>query len=361
MPSSLIPSPKEIKNYLDYYVIGQEQAKQDMAILGYAHYMRFYKDLYLPNINTIARPPKLSGLLTGPSGCGKTYLSIKLAEYLELPYLIVDATALSVSGFKGVSIYDLFCNYYQRYKATEKIDIISRGILYIDEIDKIGGNLQTTNSGNWMQKLQESLLTIIDGSKFNLKDERGWGPEINTETMLIILSGSFMAINRARALESRGIGFKSDHDEFAQNLTSPATREELENHGMIPEFVGRIHVISYVNQLTKNDIKRIIVDCSDSTLAQFQALFFLSGVKLELTDSQIDMLAEKAYKSNYGARFIKQIVFEYIKAQMFDLEPDVAEVEKTILEYEQSLETLGNPLDLSDDGYNPVVGFGDKK
>lgn len=355
--SEYIPSPKEIKAYLDQYIVGQEQAKRDISILGYNHFMRWYRTQITPTNESLATPPKLSGLITGPSGSGKTFMCTKLAEYLDIPILTIDATALSVPGYKGVSIYDMFTKYIEEYRGTPKFDYISRGILYIDEIDKLGGTLETSNAGNWMERLQQSLLTIMDGTKIKIKTSSWSEFDINTETMLIITSGSFAAINRARAKDSSyGIGFTTNHADKDVALHSPVTRDELEKHGMISEFIGRLNIISYTNKLSIDELKDIVHNCCDSFTDQFESLFLMSGTSLGLTDEDIDNIVYKAYDSPYGARYLKSMLFDYIHHRLFDLEP----CSQFITQHSFVNMEIEDPLE--DDLYNIPVGYsGDSK
>ncbi len=322
-------SPKNIKDELDMIAVGQEDAKRTLSILAFNHFCRYYRNVNMPHVLT--PPPRLTGFITGPTGSGKTLMIKALAQYLNLPFLIIDAVGLTMPGFSGTSIHDHFMDYINTYRKSYLWDVIEYGIIYIDEFDKLGGStIETTKSGDWHRDIQTSLLTIIDGTLLPLSEGHHIVHRLNTEKMLFIFSGAFEYTMKNRKV-AKTIGYHSNHEEENKKLTAPLTREEIEQSGIIRELIGRISVITSTSRLSKDEIRKVIFDCRDAIFLQYQALFIIGGVyNFELTEVEIIDIIDKVHKADYGMRYLKSIIFEILKEKIFELHiNDVAYQEVT--------------------------------
>lgn len=316
----MIESPKLFKRELDKYVVGQEEAKKDLSIVLYSHYTRMKRDMEFPSMTS---PPRCTVLIAGPTGTGKTLLVQTLSKRLNLPFLRIDATELTKEGFAGQSFKGKLEELYNREEGKYKSHspnnflLLNYTIVYIDEIDKLGGNITTTRSDNWNAEIQNNLLTAVDGADVTL--ERN-GVILDTSKMLFIFSGAFESVLKERNNNiTTGIGFKSDHDQINNEKSKPLTREDMEKAGLLKELIGRINVITYTNKLNKSEIKDVLLNCNDSIFEQYRSLFYLSGKSLKFNDLEIDSIIEEVDKSSYGMRYLKSIVHSHLKDRLFNL------------------------------------------
>lgn len=333
-----ILSPKQIKEELDKVVIGQDEAKKDLAIVAYNHNLRYYRN-NLGDTTTIGQLPRLISLIAGGTGSGKTLLVETLANYLNLPWYKIDATGISASGFKGVSIYDFLKFYIEKYKNTYLSDSLNYGIIYIDEIDKLGGELQTTNSGNYHREIQNGLLTVTEGTEIEILGTSFGRYKLDTSKLLFIFSGAFEGIVRDRHFNKHRPGFNTNHEEELKELDKKITLEELEKAGIIKELIGRISVISYTHKLSKEQIKDVMFNCYNSIISQYESLYYLSGSTLTLLDEVIDRVIDKVYNGAYGMRYLKTVLYEELRNGLFELSTSNQIEDNNLLLLEQDQNT----------------------
>lgn len=321
-------TPREIKEYLDQYVIGQDHAKKVLAVGVYNHYQRLNApsgDRYKSNI-----------LLVGPSGSGKTFLVEKIAELLDVPVAFADATTLTQAGYVGEDVESVIVKLY--HKAGKRIDRAERGIVFIDEFDKITRKQSTSNSPDvGGVGVQQAILKMLEGSEVNFSPEGamkgsllgGQNKVINTKNILFICAGAFVGIEKvikARVSPNRKrIGFsdetvadfegKQDYNDLINHINS----DDLIKYGFIPEVIGRIPVIAGLQKLEVADLYQILTTSKKSILKEFQAVFKDFNVKLLLTKQAIEEIAQQAIKREVGARGLRAIVEGILLDSMFDL------------------------------------------
>lgn len=328
-PDSL--TPRDLYEYLEKYVVGQQEAKEVLSIAVYNHYKRINnKD---PNEVEIE---KSNVLLLGPSGCGKTLLAKTIAKYLDVPFAIADATTLTEAGYVGDDVENVIVRLI--HTAGGDLKLAERGIIYIDEIDKKSRKSESTSitrdvSG---EGVQQALLKIIEGTKVRVppqggrKHPGGEMVEVDTTDILFIVGGAFVGmeetINR-RVNSNAGIGFGKElakqREEIDQDILNSIEPDDLVKYGLIPELVGRLPVITGLHQLSTDDLKKVLTDTRNSIILQYRRLFQLDGVDLEFTDDAIDVIADQASKSKTGARGLRSIVEAVLKSTQFVL-PDIA-------------------------------------
>ncbi|MGF0018216.1 ATP-dependent Clp protease ATP-binding subunit ClpX [Sporofaciens sp. SGI.106] len=285
-----IYNPAEIMSYLNRCIIGQEEAKKTLAVAVYNHYKRMgHEDIEKSNI-----------LISGPTGSGKTLLVKTLAKMLDVPFVIVDATTFSKTGYAGADVDSILTRLYQ--DAGNNVQAAERGIVYIDEIDKLA-------SGEMMgEGVQQSLLKLIEGSVVNVPISLSRNPmnqgmvQMNTKNILFICSGSF------EAFKEKTIGFGS---------SVPTCKNEVK--GIIPELLGRLPIRVSLNALTKDDIINIMCKPENSIIKQYQRLMADDGVKLEFSRGAIDAIAEKVMNDGTGAREIRTVIEELMRDIMFEV------------------------------------------
>lgn len=326
-----VSSPKALFDYLEKYVIGQTDAKEVLSIAVYNHYKRINnKD---PNEVEIE---KSNVLMLGPSGSGKTLLAKTIANYLDVPFAIADATTLTEAGYVGDDVENVITRLI--HTANGDINAAQRGIIYIDEIDKKSRKSESTSitrdvSG---EGVQQALLKIIEGTKVRVPPEggrkhpQGQQIEVDTSDILFIVGGAFVGMEEtiSRRLNSNaGIGFGKDlpkeKTHMDQDILNNIEPDDLVKYGLIPELVGRLPVITGLHPLSKEDLRKVLTDTRNSIILQYQRLFKLDGVELEFTDDAIDIIAEQASASNTGARGLRSIVEAVLKSTQFVL-PDIA-------------------------------------
>lgn len=332
----VLPTPHEIFDFLQEYVIGQEKAKRALSVAVYNHYKRVRAQRH--GEDTGMELTKSNILLLGPTGTGKTHLARSLARLLKVPFCIVDATALTEAGYVGEDVENILLRLIQA--ADGDVKKAERGIIYIDEIDKIsrkGENASITRDVSG-EGVQQALLKIIEGTTASVPPQGGRKHphqefiEIDTSSILFIAAGAFAGLDeivKAR-LGQRSTGFGSDLKSVKEHgdLFAKVTPDDLHKFGLIPEFIGRLPVITNVSALDVDDLSRVLTEPKNAILKQYQHLFELDGVKLNFTEAAIHAVAELAEKRGTGARSLSTLMENTLSRIMFDLpsRDDVAEV-----------------------------------
>ena len=323
-----IPKPKEIKRYLDQYVIGQEEAKKVLSVAVYSHYKRIAMRNQGDNEVEI---DKSNVLLIGSTGVGKTLLAETLARKLKVPFAIADATTLTEAGYVGEDVENILLKLIQN--AGSNIALAERGIIYIDEIDKIakkGENVSITRDVSG-EGVQQALLKIIEGTEASVPPQGGRKHpnqemlKINTGNILIICGGAFVgldAVVEARVAQNP-LGFGAQVRTFDEKdlveLYSHLEPDDLIHYGLIPEFIGRLPVVVTLEQLSVDSLKRIIVEPRNSVVKQYQASLKLDDVDLIFEEEAIDAIAHKAVQRKTGARGLRSIIETIMVDIMYDV------------------------------------------
>lgn len=334
-----IPTPRRIQEQLSQYVIGQERAKKVLSVAVYNHYKRVNLGMQIDDVELA----KSNILLIGPTGCGKTLLAQTLARVLDVPFSIADATALTEAGYVGEDVENILLRLIQN--ADFDIQRAERGIVYIDEIDKIarkGDNPSITRDVSG-EGVQQALLKIIEGTIASVPPQGGRKHphqdfiQINTANILFVCGGAFEGLDKIIEKRvgsgSRSLGFRAENvnrEQTADALLQQVTPDDLLNYGLIPEFIGRLPVIVGLENLSKEHLIRIFTEPKNAISKQYQKIFAMDKVELVFTEDAIVAAAEHALKHKTGARGLRTIVEESLLDVMFDI-PSRNDVRKCVI------------------------------
>nr|WP_261976965.1 ATP-dependent Clp protease ATP-binding subunit ClpX [Candidatus Karelsulcia muelleri] len=318
-------SPREIKYFLDKYVIGQEDAKKTISVAVYNHYKRIYYS-YKAKVEI----DKSNILMIGDTGTGKTLIAKSISKFLNVPFTIVDATSLTEAGYVGEDVESILTKLLQ--SANYNIALAEKGIVFIDEIDKISrknDNPSITRDVSG-EGVQQALLKILEGSIVNVPPNVGRKhPEqklikLNTKNILFIAGGAFEGLKNiiSNRLNLSTIGFKKNVslDVDGKDLLNFVSSHDIKKFGLIPELIGRLPIITNLNSLERESLKRILLEPNNSIIKQYKELFLLDKIKLKFTDSAIDLIVYKAIKLSLGARGLKTICEKIMKDYMFNID-----------------------------------------
>jgi ATP-dependent Clp protease ATP-binding subunit ClpX len=335
-----LPKPKEIYSVLNEYVVGQEKAKRTLSVAVYNHYKRI--QIARSEEDAEVELQKSNILLLGPTGCGKTLLAQTLARILNVPFAIADATALTEAGYVGEDVENILLKLIQA--ADYDVKKAETGIIYIDEVDKIARKADNPSitrdvSG---EGVQQALLKILEGTLASVPPQGGRKHPhqefltIDTTNVLFICGGAFADLDKVieRRIGSRGVGFgamidsraNKDKGEVFENVLP----EDLMHYGLIPEFVGRLPVISAIHQLTRDDLIRILEEPRNALVKQFQRFFSFDGIELHFADDALGSIADKALERDTGARGLRSILEEILLEVQFEL-PSRGDVTKCVV------------------------------
>lgn len=340
-----IPKPHEIKSYLDEYIVGQDDAKKVLSVAVYNHYKRLKHNKTADLKNTV-EIQKSNILLVGPTGSGKTLLAQTLAKMLDVPFAVADATTLTEAGYVGDDVENILLRLYQN--AGFDASKAEKGIIYIDEIDKISRKSENTSitrdvSG---EGVQQALLKLIEGTVAHVPPQGGRKHphqdmiDIDTKNILFIVGGAFVGLDkiverRANVGTSVGFGAKApltqiEKEAAAAKMLKKLQPEDLLKFGLIPEFIGRVPVYAVLDQLNEKTLKMILTEPKNAVVKQYKCLLEMDGVDLEFEPEAIDLIAEEAIKRKTGARALRSIVEEIMLDIMYDV-PTKADIDKFVV------------------------------
>ena len=334
-----LPRPTQIKAFLDQYVIGQDEAKKHLAVAVYNHYKRLLQQ----DTNDGVEIEKSNIILVGSTGTGKTLMARTIAKMLAVPFTIVDATVLTEAGYVGEDVESLLVRLLQ--EADYDLEQTERGIVFIDEIDKIArksDNPSITRDVSG-EGVQQALLKLLDGAIVNVPPKGGRKhPEqefihVNTQNILFICGGAFDGIEKkiAQRLNTQVVGFESQHKTKRidkDNMLQYIAPQDLKAFGLIPEIIGRLPIITYLEPLDRSALKRILTEPKNAITKQYEKLMQMDGVQLSFDDSALDYIVDKAIEFKLGARGLRSLTETIMMDTMFDIPSGNFEVTRALAE-----------------------------
>ena len=346
------PKPKEIKEYLDQYVIGQDEAKRFLAVAVYNHYKRLTQKTEDDSVEI----EKSNILMLGPTGTGKTLLARTISRLLDVPFTIVDATVFTEAGYVGEDVESILSRLLQ--VADYDVRRAERGIVFIDEIDKVArksDNPSITRDVSG-EGVQQSMLKLLEGTIVNVPPEGGRKHpdqkyiQVDTKNILFICGGAFDGIEKkiAQRLNTHVVGYDSVQNQMKidkENLMKYVTPQDIKSFGLIPEIVGRLPVITYLNPLDKDTLRRILTEPKNSIIKQYTKLFKMDGVELKFDDDALDYIVKKTIEYKLGARGLRSIVETIMNDAMFEIPSK--KIKRYTVKLEYAKEQMANSQNLN--------------
>lgn len=340
-----LQKPKAIKAFLDQYVIGQDRAKKLLAVAVYNHYKRINHNLVEKSDDGVELE-KSNILMVGPTGTGKTLMAKTIAKLLDVPFTIVDATVLTEAGYVGEDVESILTRLLQ--ESDYDVQKAERGIVFIDEIDKIArksDNPSITRDVSG-EGVQQAMLKLLEGNVVNVPPKGGRKhPEqefvhVNTQNILFICGGAFEGIERriAQRLNTQVIGFGAQDKQRVdkENLLQYVSAQDLRGYGLIPEIIGRLPVITYLDQLDREALKRILTEPKNAIIKQYEKIFEMDGMKLVIKPEVLDLIVDTAIKNKLGARGLRSICEQIMNDAMYEAPSSKKKAFTVTLEYAQA-------------------------